>query len=137
MKNGIVARKMKEMQETLDRLRPYLPRSFEELSADWGRQKILERVLQVLVEAMVDIGERLVALSAATPCETSAEVMARLQDLGVIADASRYVPMVRFRTFLVHQYEHVDLTILYSLVTKRLNDFEVFMSEIRQYVERG
>lgn len=125
------------MEETLRHLRPYLPRSFEELSSDWGRQKILERALQVLVEAMVDIGERIVALSASTPCETSAEVMTRLQDLGVITDASRYVPMVRFRNFLVHQYERVDLTILYGLATKRLSDFEAFLSEIRKYAESG
>jgi len=136
MKNGIVLGKMSEMEETLRHLQPYLPRSFDELSSDWGRQKILERALQILVEAMVDIGEHIIAISASTPCETSAQVMIRLQDLGVIADASRYVPMVRFRNFLVHQYEQVDLTILYSLVTKRLNDFEEFVSEIRKYVER-
>jgi uncharacterized protein YutE (UPF0331/DUF86 family) len=135
MKNGVIVRKMKEMEETLRNVRRYVPGSFEDLSSDWGRQKIVERALQILVEAMVDIGERIVALTATTPCETSAEVMLRLQDLAVIKDASRYVPMVRFRNFLVHQYEQVDLTILYTLVTKRLDDFERFVSEIRTYVE--
>lgn len=135
MKNGVILRKMQEMEATIRNVRPYLPGSFEEFASDWGRQKILERALQILIEAMVDIGERIVALTASTPCETSADVMLRLQDFAVIQDASRYVPMVRFRNFLVHQYDQVDLAIVYSLATKRLVDFEHFLSEIRGYVE--
>jgi hypothetical protein len=35
------------MTDTLDRLREYLPSSYEELAKDWGRQKIVERALQI------------------------------------------------------------------------------------------
>lgn len=58
-----------------------------------GLAKIIERSLQVLVEAMIDIGER----------ASAADVMRRLQGLGIIRTADRYIPMVRFRNFLVHQ----------------------------------
>lgn len=135
MKNGIIVGKMAQMEETLRQLRPYIPSSFEELSSDWGRQRILERALQILVEAMIDIGERIVALSGLGPCETSAEVMQRLEELAVIRDSKIYVPMVRFRNFLVHQYDQVDLRIVYALATKRLDDFKKFIAEIGRYVE--
>ena len=82
MKNGILVRKLAEMEETMRRLRGYLPSSYEEFAKDWGRQKIVERALQILIEAMVDIGERFIALADGPPCETSASVMERLQDLG-------------------------------------------------------
>lgn len=58
-KNGILVRKLAEMEETLRRLQGYLPSTYEEFAKDWGRQKIVERALQILVEAMIDIGERL------------------------------------------------------------------------------
>jgi uncharacterized protein YutE (UPF0331/DUF86 family) len=135
VKNGIVARKLTEMEDTLRRLREHLPTDYEDFSKDWVRQKVVERALQIMIEAMIDIGERLIALSGGSPAETSVAVMERLQVLGVIQSASRYGPMVRFRNFLVHQYEQVDLSILYGIVTKKLEDVESFAAEIKTYVE--
>jgi len=135
MKNGIVVRKLTEMEETLRRLREHLPTNYEEFSRDWARQKVVERALQIMIESMIDIGERLIALAGGSPAETSVAVMERLQALGVIHSASRYVPMVRFRNFLVHQYEQVDLSILYGIVSKKLEDVESFAAEVKTYAE--
>jgi uncharacterized protein YutE (UPF0331/DUF86 family) len=135
MRNGIVTRKLTEMEETLRRLREHLPTDYEEFSRNWARQKVVERALQIMIEAMIDIGERLIALAGGSPAETSGAVMERLQALGVVSRASRYVPMVRFRTFLVHQYEQVDLKILYGIVSQKLEDVEAFGAEIKTYVE--
>jgi uncharacterized protein YutE (UPF0331/DUF86 family) len=135
MRNGIVTRKLTEMEETLRRLREHLPTDYEEFSKNWARQKVVERALQIMIEAMIDIGERLIALEGGSPAETSVAVMERLQALGVVSRASRYVPMVRFRNFLVHQYEQVDLKILYGIVSQRLEDVEAFAAEVKTYVE--
>ena len=134
-KNGILVRKLAEMEETLRRLQSYLPSTYEEFAKDWGRQKIVERALQILIEAMIDIGERLIALSGGLPPETSASVMERLEELGVVQNADRYIPMIRFRNFLVHQYERVDLAILYGIGTRKLGDVEAFIMEVKAYVE--
>lgn len=135
MINGVLVRKLNEMEETLRRLREHLPTSYELFVENWGHQKIVERALQILIEAMIDIGERLVAVSGGPPCETAAAVMDRLQTIGVIKDAGRYLPMVRFRNFLVHQYERVDLAVLYGIATRRLVDVEAFIEEVAGYVE--
>ena len=135
MKNGILIRKLTETEETLRRLREHLPTDYEEFSRDWARQKVVERALQIMIEAMIDIGERLIALEGGSPAETSVAVMERLQALGVVSRASRYVPIVRFRNFLVHQYEQVDLKILYGIVSQKLEDVEAFGAEIKTYVE--
>ena len=135
MKNGILVRKLAEMEETLRRLREHLPTDYEAFSRDWARQKVVERALQIMIKAMIDIGERLIASAGGSPAETSVAVMERLQVLGVIKNASRYGPMVRFRNFLVHQYEQVDLNILYGVVTKKLEDVEAFAVEVKTYVE--
>jgi uncharacterized protein YutE (UPF0331/DUF86 family) len=44
-------------------------------------------------------------------------------------------PMVRFRNFLVHQYDQVDLSIVYGIITKKLSDVEAFADEVKTYVE--
>jgi uncharacterized protein YutE (UPF0331/DUF86 family) len=43
--------------------------------------------------------------------------------------------MVRFRNFLVHQYDPVDLSIVYGIITKKLSDVEAFSDEVKTYVE--
>jgi uncharacterized protein YutE (UPF0331/DUF86 family) len=68
-----------------------------------GLAKIIERSLQVLVEAMIDIGER----------ASAADVMRRLQELDIIRTADRYIPMVRFGNSLVDQHERVDVSIVW------------------------
>lgn len=123
------------MDETLRQLRQHVPKHYDAFAKDWGTQKIVERALQILIEAMIDLGERLIAVSGGLPCETSAAVMERLRERGVIENAERYIPMVRFRNFLVHQYEQVDLAVLYGIVTKKLDDFEAFIIEVKAYVE--
>ncbi|WP_447979750.1 type VII toxin-antitoxin system HepT family RNase toxin [Candidatus Nitrospira bockiana] len=123
------------MEDTLRRLREHLPTDYEEFRKDWARQKLVERALQIMIEAMIDIGERVIALTGGAPAETSVAVLERLQVLGVIQDASRYAPMVRFRNFLVHQYEEVDLSIVYGIITKKLGDIEAFAAEVKAYAE--
>ncbi len=44
--------------------------------------------------------------------------------------------MARFRNFIVHRYERVDVEILADMVNRRLVDFEHFRSEILNYVRR-
>lgn len=135
MKNGVLAKKVAAIEETLGRLREHLPQSYEGFASDWPAQKMAERSLQVIIEAMLDIGERLIALEAGGPCETAASVIERLERMGVVSSAAAYGPMVRFQNLLVHQYEHIDPAIVYGVASKKLSDVEAFIQEIRRYVQ--
>ena len=42
--------------------------------------------------------------------------------------------MVRFRNFIVHRYERIDVEILAAVVNRQLPDFEQFRDEILAYV---
>jgi uncharacterized protein YutE (UPF0331/DUF86 family) len=45
--------------------------------------------------------------------------------------------MVRFRNILIHAYEGVDDSITYGIYKRRLDDFEIFIKEIREYLLEG
>lgn len=135
MKNGVLTKKVAVIEETLGRLREHLPRSYERFASDWVTQKMAERSLQVIIKAMLDIGERLIALQEGGPCATAAAVMEQLERMGVVSSAAAYVPMVRFRNLLVHQYEQIDPAIVYGVASKKLSDVEAFIQEIRRYVQ--
>ncbi len=48
---------------------------------------------------------------------------------GVIKE---YEEMVRFRNFIIHRYEKIDLEILYGILKNKLFLFREFIKEIRE-----
>ena len=131
--NGVVIAKLNTIDEYLRKLRQYLPVSFEEFESNWGLQKITERSLQVMIEAMIDTAARIISKNHLPPPDTSSKALLRLEELGVIREASKYVKMVRFRNLIVHDYASIDLRILYDILSNSLRDFEDFIEDARRY----
>jgi uncharacterized protein YutE (UPF0331/DUF86 family) len=57
--------------------------------------------------------------------------------LGVLSDNDAYRDMVRFRNFIVHRYENIDVEILAFVLNRRLFDFEQFRDEVLAYVRKN
>ncbi|NJL59997.1 MAG: DUF86 domain-containing protein [Desulfobacteraceae bacterium] len=93
-------------------------------------RKIVERSLQILVEIMIDIAQRIIAKRGDVAPQVSADAIRRLKEYGIIENDEIYSKMVRFRNFLVHNYDSLDTAILYEIISKRLTDFEKFEHEI-------
>ena len=131
--NGIVQRKL----ALLDRYLLQLQGNLKDVDLagfrdNWVMQRMTERVLQVMVELVVDIAERIIAIEKAGPVATSAEAIEKLVAIGVIKSAKPYAEMVRFRNFIVHQYEEIDPAIIFNIAKNRLEDFRLFRDEIDQ-----
>lgn len=125
--NGVIQRKLAVLADYLAHLNQEMAAvSFEQFQKDWAKQRMVERSLQVMVEIVVDIAERLLAVQNAGPAENASDALAKIQTLGFIQDASRYAPMIRFRNFITHRYEHILPDILYSIVTKHIAIFDEF-----------
>ena len=95
-------------------------------------QNALERALQVSIEVMIDISERIRALNHMTPLRSAAENMQKLRELGILSGRPEYAEMVKFRNFIVHRYERIDLEILYGILRNKLHLFRHFIAEIRE-----
>ncbi len=133
MQNGIILSKISVIEEYVLKLQNYVPASFDQFQADWGLRKIWERSLQVMIEVMIDIAERIIATKDVVPQKTAAETMKKLRELGIIKNDDTYIKMVRFRNLVVHNYDSIDAGILFAIVNNNLNDFKSFVDEIKQY----
>ena len=131
--NGVIVAKLAIIEEYLKKLQEYFPVSLEQFKSDWGLQKIIERSLQVMIEVMTDIAERIIAQKGITPQKTAADSLKKLKELGIIQSYDAYSKMVRFRNLVVHQYDSIELGILYSIVQNNLDDFKKFIDEIKKY----
>jgi len=129
--NGIIEKKLRIIEENIDAIKSWKIENFQQFNESSLLQKATERALQVSIEVIIDISERILALNKLTPANTSVENIQKLEELGVIQSASEYSDMIRFRNFIVHRYEKVDVEIVYSIIKNKLNLFEKFVEEIR------
>jgi uncharacterized protein YutE (UPF0331/DUF86 family) len=134
--NGVILQKLQALDQTLAELRSLGEVTVEALEEDWRVLRAVERDLQVLVEIVIDVCQRLLSLSKQAPATSGAEAVERCIQLGALSRKEAYEQMVRFRNFIVHRYERVDVEILVDMVNRRLDDFEHFRNEILDYVRR-
>jgi uncharacterized protein YutE (UPF0331/DUF86 family) len=129
--NGVIQRKFALLDQQVMRLKEHLGAvSREQFAQNWALRTISERAIQVCVEIMIDVAERVIAQAGAGPTATAAEAIDRLVQLRVLRDAEPYRSMVRMRNLIVHGYEEVNPDLLYDVISGRLDDFRRFRDEI-------
>ncbi|RME44457.1 MAG: DUF86 domain-containing protein [Caldilineae bacterium] len=134
MKNGIILQNLQTLEQILAELRSLGSVTAQQLNEDWRIRRAVERDLQILVEIVVDVCQRILSLTQQSPATTGAEAIARCVQLGVLPEQETYRKMVQFRNFIVHRYERVDTDILAGMVNRHLQDFERFQDEVLAYV---
>jgi uncharacterized protein YutE (UPF0331/DUF86 family) len=129
--NGVIQRKFALLDKQLLQLKNHTKDAdFDSFKDDWAMRSMTERALQVMVEIVIDVAERIIAFENAGPAATSAEAIEKLVELNVLQSAQPYSDMVGFRNLIVHQYEEIDPAMLYDIVKNKLDNFRQFRNEI-------
>ena len=104
----------------------------DEYLGDDNIQTIVERKLQLSIQACMDIASYLIGQLGLTAPDEPCNVFAVLGQEGVISRglAGRMVSMVRFRNILVHDYLEIDSAIVHHNLAEELEDFDQFSQEI-------
>ena len=134
--NGVILSKLQAMDEALAELRSLVPLPYARLQEDWRTRRAIERDLQVLVEIVIDVCQRLLSLADQTPACTGSDAVSRCIQLGFLSDQPAYRQMVQFRNFIVQRYDRVDDQILVEMVNSHLDDFARFRADVMAYVQR-
>ncbi len=132
--NGVVQRKLELIAENTRKLRGELPITTQRLKGDFFFKSGVERILQVSIEAMIDVANRLAATEGQPPASDSYHALVHIQELGFIDSAEAYRKMIRFRNFIVHRYENIDPEIIVGILQNNLGDFDRFVGEIENNV---
>ena len=130
--------KLDELNGYLRELRSVIPASFHEYLAVEKRRSS-ERLLQVSIEAVIDICALLVTgLRLGLPGDED-DLFEKLTARGAIscsmADLLRRVKGMR--NILVHEYGRVDDELVFETVQQHLGDFDAFRSEILAFLRSG
>jgi uncharacterized protein YutE (UPF0331/DUF86 family) len=129
--NGIIEAKLRIIEEKLSEIESWQIISYQTLMENSMLRNATERALQVAIEAIIDVCEHILALEGISAPDTSANVIRKIIEMGIIKESPEYIDMIRFRNFIVHRYEKIDLDIIYTIVSKKLPVFRDFIHEIR------
>jgi len=129
---AVIAMRLQKLDDYLHSLRQMQAVALDEYLIDDNIQTIVERKLQLAIQACMDIGSYLIGQLGLKAPDEPENVFAALGREGVISQqlAQRMVGMVRFRNILVHDYLEIDSYIVYHNLTEELDDFEQFSQEI-------
>jgi len=128
--NGVILKKFSVMDDEVARLRELGDVTTALLDGDHFLKHGIERALQICVEVVVDVAQRILSLEGRQPAPTAFDALSGLESMRVIASAERYRAMIQFRNFIVHRYERVDSGVLVSILKNHLDDLAAFRDEV-------
>jgi len=108
--------------------------SFAQYISSWKDKDSVERNLHKTIEAIIDIGKMLISEKNLREPGTYKEVFLILHDNGLFS--SEFLPlidkMIGMRNILVHSYDRIDDTIVYSVLQRNLNDIRAITDTLRK-----
>ncbi len=110
--------------------------SLEEFVQDFRNVESTKHLLQVSIEAMIDIANHIISRGRLGHPKSYAESFGILHTEGILApeQVENYSVMVKFRNRVVHLYQKVDPDQIYDILQGKLQDFAVFSEEIRLFL---
>ena len=123
----VVRRRLRLLEGYLKKLqRLRVQTKIDVFLSDGDLQDIVERNLQLTIEALLDIGQHIIASSAWEPVEEYSDIFTILHQHGILSDAlfSRVRRMAGFRNLLVHGYALLDHEQVFEILRDHLGDLE-------------
>ena len=139
MDTALILRKLENLGRCIGRIESKRPADPQLLRRDHDLQDIISVNLERAVQISVDVASHLIAESPRRSPETMAECFAALEEMGVLDKrlAARLQKAVGFRNVAVHEYQEIDWDVVFSIISRDLDDFRSYARRILEYCELG
>lgn len=132
----LLRRKLAELAEYVTQVSEYRDLTVERYRADWKTQRIVDRTLQLAIEACLDVASHVVADRGLRAPSTYAETFEILVQAGLMSPGLGrvMVEMTGFRNVVVHEYTRIDAEVVIRILRKNLDDFGRFEAEALRWL---
>jgi uncharacterized protein YutE (UPF0331/DUF86 family) len=109
----------------------------DEFYSDFRNIESAKHLLQVSIEAMIDIANHIIARKKLDRPESYSHSFKILNERGIISDdkLENLMIMAKFRNRVVHIYNNLDPKEIYRILNQNLADFGFYLEEIRLYLK--
>ncbi len=136
MYNSSIIKRMGKIEYFLKNLEFIGDVSRKEFVSNIMRWGSAERFLQLAIEALIDIGNHIIAEKDWGIINESRDVAYILFEKGVLDEPSRelFLKMIGFRNILVHEYMEVDVNTVFDITKNKLNDIRKILSALSNII---
>ena len=134
----VLRRKLERITANLQLLEPIQELTLAEYRAEIYRRKAVERILQEIVEAAVDINSHILVESGRAAPDDLFTSFISLGDLGVLDPdfAASIAPSAGLRNRLVHEYDTIDDSLVLTAVDLAVEQYPVYVAQVDAYLSR-
>jgi uncharacterized protein YutE (UPF0331/DUF86 family) len=134
-----IENKLKALTHYTRELEDVLAFEHDSIRKDYLKLHALERLVQLVVDEMVDINTHIIrrgAFSAPDDFQSSFKILA---EGGVFPRefAERIAPTVGLRNRLVHRYEEIDPELLIRTAKAESGDFREYIAQVNAYLKNA
>lgn len=134
----LIAKKFELVNDNLTKLENLGRLSQDKFVQDSRNIDSAEHRIQTSVQALIDLTAHLIArLSLKTP-RSSREIIEILKENNFISEenAKKYINLIFYRNNLVHNYNEIDINLLYQNLKNYIQDIKTFIANIQMIVEK-
>ena len=134
---AFVYQKLEEISGYLEELKDLLKFSDKKIIADSGKLRIAERLLQLIVDIMIDINQHFIRELKLKISEDFQGTFYILGNNNILPRdfAQKIAPVVGLRNRIVHRYDTVDKPLFIKTLRKNYSDFETYIRLINKYLK--
>lgn len=134
----LVQQKLANQKSYLVELAPYVDLEYADYQSRPGYNRIVERLVQIIVESAIDINEKIIEAMNEPPPASARESFEVIKRLGVIDDtaATVFQTYVGLRNRIVHAYEKLDNHIVYFNAKRLLQDAARYITAVQHFVDQ-
>lgn len=133
---SVILKKISHIRHSLSRLNEKKNVTFECFKNNLDTQDVVIHNLQLAIQGCVDIGSHIISDEGWGVAGSLSEIFYILQDKGIIKKSDlidRLISMIGFRNILVHEYEDVNIDIVFNILQNCLKDIEDYLLTIVDY----
>ncbi|MBI4846925.1 MAG: DUF86 domain-containing protein [Candidatus Omnitrophica bacterium] len=133
--SNIIKAKINHVQKSLQRLKLKQNIALDALKNDMDLQDIVLHNLQLCIQGCIDMASHIISDEGWIVPGTLTGLFDILKEHNVISGQlnERLKKMVGFRNIIVHEYEGIDIDLVYEILSKKTEDIELFLKQIADY----
>jgi uncharacterized protein YutE (UPF0331/DUF86 family) len=132
----VIRKRLNKLDEYLSILYNLRKYSFDDFTSDPERYGSAERFLHLSIEAILDVGNHVIADLGLGIVNWYSDIPAILEKNGYIDSdmENELLQMIGFRNTLVHDYLEIDRSIVYDVLQNHLEDIEEVKRMFAQFL---
>lgn len=136
LNQSLILKKLELISQYREQLAGFLESSDADILSSPEKYLSIERVFQLLVDAMIDINQNIIRDFKLGVPDDLQSTFYPLGEKGILPleFAQKLAPIVGVRNRLVHQYEEVDKKLFLKNLRGNFSHFETYQNHIKSYL---